>query len=547
MNLEINLDTETATPTALEAAAQPLPGRVRHAIDQLKAIVMEQPTSLLVAYSGGKDSTVVASLALAALAELAQEGRLPADVEHLVATSNTGIENPVIERHVGQHLGAMRAFGRTHAIPLQAKWAMPSLAESWQVSVLGGRRQMAWPSEGQSQYCSVDWKIKPIDMLKRQHAKSLPKGVRQVTLLGSRFEESARRAANMQDQGAASSVVEHQGRLLAYPIADWTTSDVWDYILFAQPLGQGGPFPSYAATLADVLEIYNSANGECSIVGDSGKRTPCGARTGCWTCPYAGKFDESLTNMAKDHPEMEPLLALRQHIVTLRHDVAARNFIGTDIKDSGAINVSAAGYSGEVLLNLLRACLTIDAEEMERSEAPAFQIITPQELIAIEWSWAIRGLQLRPWEATRAWVEVHHQGKRYPIPSASTAQPAQAGGQSLHPLAGETLGSLVTPLMANAGISGSAGPRLEIDPEGAMEMLSIEGDHLAQRVEGSPEAVANSLLIRGVVSIPATRRAELDRRLTAVARLREEGIIQWAYHGGRPELASNEFQLEMVG
>jgi len=547
MNLAINLDTETAAPTTFEPAAAPLPQRARQAIDLLKAIVTEQPTSLLIAYSGGKDSTVVTSLALAALAELAQEGKLSADIEHMAVTSNTGIENPVIERHVGSHLRAMRAFCAEHAIPLKAQWALPSLAESWQVSVLGGRRQMAWPSEGQSQYCSVDWKIKPIDGLKRQHAKSLPKGVRQVTLLGSRFEESARRAANMADQGADSGVVENQGRLLAYPIADWTTSDVWDYILFAQPFGQGGPFPSYAVSLADVLEVYNSANGECSIVGDSGKRTPCGARTGCWACPYAGKSDESLTNMAKDNPEMAPLLALRQYIVSLRHDVGARNFIGTDIKDGGDINISAAGYSGRVLLDLLRACLTLDAEEMERSDNPAFQIITPQELVAIEWNWAIRGIQVCPWEATRAWVEVHHQGKRFPIPSASTAAPAQAGGQSLHPLEGETLGSVTTPLMAHAGVTVATGSRLEVDPEGAMEMLSIEGDMLAADTEKAPESVANSLLMRGVVSIPASRRGELDRRLTAVARLREEGVMQWAFHGGRPELASNEFQLAMVG
>ncbi|QFT86892.1 hypothetical protein FIU88_18245 (plasmid) [Halomonas sp. THAF12] len=547
MNLAINLDTETAAPTTFEPAAAPLPQRARQAIDLLKAVVTERPTSLLIAYSGGKDSTVVTSLALAALAELAQEGKLNADIGHMAVTSNTGIENPVIERHVGSHLRAMRSFCAEHAIPLKAQWALPSLAESWQVSVLGGRRQMAWPSEGQSQYCSVDWKIKPIDALKRQHAKSLPKGVRQVTLLGSRFEESARRAANMADQGAGSGVVDHQGRLLAYPIADWTTSDVWDYILFAQPFGQGGPFPSYATSLADVLEVYNSANGECSIVGDSGKRTPCGARTGCWACPYAGKSDESLTNMAKDNPEMAPLLALRQYIVSLRHDVGARNFIGTDIKDGGGINISAAGYSGRVLLDLLRACLTLDAEEMERSDNPAFQIITPQELVAIEWSWAIRGIQVRPWEATRAWVEIHHQGKRFPIPSASTAAPAQAGGQSLHPLEGETLGSVTTPLMAHAGVTVATGSRLEVDPEGAMEMLSIEGDMLAADTDKAPESVANSLLMRGVVSIPASRRGELDRRLTAVARLREEGVMQWAFHGGRPELASNEFQLEMVG
>ncbi|MGP9768245.1 phosphoadenosine phosphosulfate reductase domain-containing protein [Halomonas sp. AOP13-D3-9] len=546
MNLAINLDTDTAMPATFEPVSPPLPERVRQAIDLLKAIVTDQPTSLVIAYSGGKDSTVVTSIALAALAELAQEGRLPADIEHLAVSSNTGIKNPVIERHVGRHLQAMRAFVAEAGVPLKAKWAMPSLAESWQVSVLGGRRQMAWPSEGQSQYCSVDWKIKPIDTLKRQHAKSLPKGVRQITLLGSRFEESARRAANMEDQGASTEVVEHQGRLLTYPIASWTTSDVWDFILFSQPFGKGGPFPSYTDSLADVLEVYNSANGECSIVGDSGKRTPCGARTGCWACPYAGRSDESLSNMAKDNPEMGPLLALRQYIVSLRHDASARNFVGTDIKDSGAINISAAGYSGRVLLDLLRACLTIDAEEMERSDQPAFQIITPQELVAIEWSWAIRGLQVRPWEATRAWVEVYHQGKRFPIPSASTNQPVQAGGQALHPLAGETMGSTTTPLMAAAGVTVAASARLEVDPEGAMEMLSIEGDWLAMENTKTPESVANSLLIRGVVSIPAGRRSEIDRRLTAVARLREEGVMSWAFSGGRPTLDSDDFQLEMA-
>jgi hypothetical protein len=74
--------------------------------------------------------------------------------------------------------------------------------------------------------------------------------VRQITLLGSRFEESARRAVNLDDQGAGTGVVEHQGRLLSYPISSWTTSDVWDFILFSQPFGKGGPFPSYADSLA---------------------------------------------------------------------------------------------------------------------------------------------------------------------------------------------------------------------------------------------------------------------------------------------------------
>ena len=108
------------------------------------------------------------------------------------------------------------------------------------------------------------------------------------------------------------------------------------------------------------------------------------------------------------------------------------------------------------------------------------------------------------------------------------------------------MGSLVTPLMAAAGISGSTSPRLEIDPEGAMEMLSIEGDQLALVTTKPPESVANSLLIRGVVSIPAGRRSEIDRRLTAVARLREEAVMDWAFHGGRPVLESENFQLEMA-
>ncbi|WP_092850726.1 hypothetical protein [Modicisalibacter xianhensis] len=95
--------------------------------------------------------------------------------------------------------------------------------------------------------------------------------MRQITLLGSRFEESARRAVNLDDQGAGTGVVEHQGRLLSYPISSWTTSDVWGFILFSQPFGKGGPFPSYADSLADVLEVYNSA-ALSSAAAASGRR-----------------------------------------------------------------------------------------------------------------------------------------------------------------------------------------------------------------------------------------------------------------------------------
>tara|TARA_R110000796_G_scaffold190467_2_gene307222 strand:+ start:494 stop:778 length:285 start_codon:yes stop_codon:yes gene_type:complete len=94
MNLATNLDT--AMPATFEPASTSLPERVRQGIDLLKTIITEQHTSIVLVYSGGKDSTVVVSIALTALAELAQEGRQQADIEHLVVTSNTGIENPVI-------------------------------------------------------------------------------------------------------------------------------------------------------------------------------------------------------------------------------------------------------------------------------------------------------------------------------------------------------------------------------------------------------------------------------------------------------------------
>ncbi|EHA15134.1 MULTISPECIES: hypothetical protein [Halomonadaceae] len=50
MNLAINLDTDTAMPASFEPASTSLPERVRQAIDLLKTIITEQPTSLVLAY-----------------------------------------------------------------------------------------------------------------------------------------------------------------------------------------------------------------------------------------------------------------------------------------------------------------------------------------------------------------------------------------------------------------------------------------------------------------------------------------------------------------
>lgn len=253
---------------------------------------------ICVGFSGGKDSSVVAALALHAAMLHCAEGGAPTVI---VTTGDTLVESPEVVQHYRAELKRMEAFGKLHGFRVMTKIVRPALASTFQVKVLSGRALPSFP--GTHGDCSTDLKLRPAIAFRRKLFKAIEKaGVPElVTCIGTRFDESARRAANMTARGESHErpVRNKEGELVLSPISDWSTEDVWEAIA----LYSSGDLPGYS-DFEDTKRIYaHSVGTSCAVVADAilegstRKQGKCGARLGCHVCQMAE--DKSLANMVE--------------------------------------------------------------------------------------------------------------------------------------------------------------------------------------------------------------------------------------------------------
>lgn len=373
-----------------------------------------------VGFSGGKDSSVVAALALHAAMLHCAAGEAPTVI---VTTGDTLVESPEVVQHYRAELKRMEDFGKMHGFRVMTKIVQPALASTFQVKVLSGRALPSFP--GTHGDCSTDLKLRPAIAFRRKLFKSIAKaGVPElVTCIGTRFDESARRAANMSARGESHEhpVRNKEGELVLSPISDWSTEDVWEAIA----LYGSGALPGYS-DFEDTKRIYaHSVGTSCAVVADAilegstRKQGKCGARLGCHVCQMAE--DKSLANMV-DYDERYSYAAglqrFNRFIRNTRFDWNRRHWIGRTIR-AGYIKVQPDTYHPRMLRQMFRYMLQLDFDEQLRSrragEAPKFQLLTSEMIIAIDALQSLNGLA-KPFAAWADFRDVFERGVRYDIP-----------------------------------------------------------------------------------------------------------------------------------
>ncbi|MFS8979475.1 hypothetical protein PO002_34210 [Cupriavidus necator] len=119
----------------------PIDAKADKAIDAIRQLLIDGHP-LVIAYSGGKDSSMVASLALHAAALHRASGGNPLVV---VTTGDTLVESPEVTEHYRAELARMRAFGKRHGMSLVTRVVQPTMAATFQVKVLSGRALPSFP------------------------------------------------------------------------------------------------------------------------------------------------------------------------------------------------------------------------------------------------------------------------------------------------------------------------------------------------------------------------------------------------------------------
>lgn len=278
----------------------------------------------VVAYSGGKDSTLLLQLTWEVLAALPEERRVRQ--VHVVG-NDTLVESPLVIKHLRASLDRITESAVDGRLPIKTRITRPNIDQTFWVNVIG---RGYIPPTRNFRWCTDRMKIVPtghlLEGLVRQYGRA-------VLLVGTRKSESEQRRRNMAKRRVSSKTMNahvsiHGCRVFA-PLADLDDDDVWK-VLMQRPAPWGG-------THRDLVTLYrNAGGGECPLVLSPEDAPSCGTtspRFGCWTCTVVAK-DRSMRGLIdsghEDAPILERLFDFREWLVELREDDENRQRIRRD-------------------------------------------------------------------------------------------------------------------------------------------------------------------------------------------------------------------------
>ncbi|MCG8353503.1 MAG: DNA phosphorothioation system sulfurtransferase DndC [Chloroflexales bacterium] len=358
---------------------------------EIRDVYLSNPMPWVIGYSGGKDSTASLQLIWYALRDLPRE-QLTKPIS--VIATDTLVETPLIVDHVNGNLGKIGRFAREAGLPMTVHRLTPEVTDSFWVNLIG----RGYPApHSRFRWCTERMKIKPADafILSRvaQHGEV-------VLVLGQRRSESQARAQVMEDYRITGYRLSRHSTLpKAYvytPIEEFTTDDVWSYLLNV-------PSP-WDGNNRDLASLYRSAqSGECPLVVDLSTPSCGNSRFGCWVCTVVER-DRSMEALIDNGEEwMIPMLEFRDFLAETR-DPERRKEVRDYRRRDGLVHFRKRGQ-GELLIRgpyrlefrkqLLTRLLQVQEQVRREGPDPQFELISPEELYEIRRLWRV---EAQDWE-----------------------------------------------------------------------------------------------------------------------------------------------------
>ena len=278
----------------------------------------------IVAYSGGKDSTLLLQLVWEAIANLPAEQRRRQ--VHVIA-NDTLVESPVIIKHLKNSLSEIQEAASRQGLPLTTHISEPCVDQTFWVNVIG---RGYIPPTRNFRWCTDRMKIQPTNRLIEE---ILQRHQRAVLLVGTRRSESSNRGNAMKKRGVSANKMNAHSSIencrMFAPLADLVDNDVWMILMQRRP--------PWGGTHRNLITVYrNAGGGECPLVLSKADAPSCGTtspRFGCWTCTVVTK-DKSMTGtIDSGHPDqqkLERLSAFREELIELRENNANRSEVRRD-------------------------------------------------------------------------------------------------------------------------------------------------------------------------------------------------------------------------
>ena len=328
----------------------------------LRQLYLEDERPWLVGFSGGKDSTMLASLIFDVILSVPAEQRKKAVS---VVCTDTRVEIPAIVETVEGMLDRMRKCSQQNGLNIEANLLKPTIEESFWVNIIG----RGYPPPNRTfRWCTQRMKIDPVNVFVQQRLGHWGEA---ILHLGARRAESSTRAQTMAGRETRNGLHRHPDLprvWVSNPIEFLTTEDVWAYLLQKPNPWGGDNRPLY--------KLYASAsNGECPIQIDTSTPSCGNSRFGCWTCTVVDRDKASEGLLASGDERMEKLIEFREKLLFFRDPANGK-------RDTRRMNGNQG--PGPLLITARRELL---AKLLALQEKVQLQLISPEELLLIQQLW----------------------------------------------------------------------------------------------------------------------------------------------------------------
>ena len=272
----------------------------------------------IVGLSGGKDSTALTMHLLRTIESLPPPVRSRKRV--FVTCVNTLVEAPPVIAHVHLFIRRLRDYVRNQELPVEVVELTPETNQTFWVNLIG----RGYPAPNRTfRWCTDRMKVRPAQKFIEENVEIFGDPAVVHFLLGTRFDESTSRQNTMDAHTRLSALEVHSHGTMSHagvirPIENWTTEDVWDFLLDPNWIG-GSKNPFYEINQTLAVLYKDAASGECPVIHDASRQTCAGSRFGCWTCTVV-EVDSSLQEMIETGGDRYDSIRL-QMLADFRNDL----------------------------------------------------------------------------------------------------------------------------------------------------------------------------------------------------------------------------------
>ena len=330
----------------------------------------------VIAYSGGKDSTLLLQLVWEMVAELPSVQRCR---KILVVGNDTLVESPLIIQHLRDSLKVVKVAAQEQYLPIDVRITTPAIDQTFWVNVIG---RGYIPPTRNFRWCTDRMKILPTSRLLKDIVHEYGGS---VLLIGTRRSESQNRKRVMERRNVIATELNPHDSIddcfMFAPIVDLDDDDIWTVLMQR--------CPPWGGTHRRLITLYRQAGaGECPLIITEDDAPSCGTsspRFGCWTCTVVQK-DRSLRGLIdsghEEAKKMEKLFKFREWLVSIREDNANRLPVRRDGNPRNRADGSQifGPFTIEVRRKILKCLLELENDLGE-------SLISPAEIDSIEDVW----------------------------------------------------------------------------------------------------------------------------------------------------------------